>query len=385
MQPHFLPFCRLPAGSARAASRTPCGRKLLPLVVVSACFGWSLSCGNDVPLCAQELKWTQQPSIPDNVGFAGPFAGRHGGALIVAGGANFADKKPWEGGIKVWYDSVFVLPDGETKWLQGQKLPQPLGYGVSLSVKEGMICLGGSDAHRHYASCFYLKWVDGQLKTINLPDLPRPSANLCGAVVHRTIYVAGGIESPTAATAMKTFWALDLDHTQRGWQELAPWPGRERMLAVAGSSDGAFYLFGGASLRVGNDGQPVRTWLRDAYVYHPKRGWKQLADLPRPAVAAPSPCPNIGDSQLLILGGDDGSQLQVSPEEHRGFPREILVYQIQTDRWTSGGSLPFSLVTTTTVNDGSDFLIPGGEVRPGVRSAEVWRGKVVSPSKDTVD
>ena len=34
---------------------------------------------------------------------------KQGGAILVAGGANFPDKKPWEGGKKVWYDTVFVL------------------------------------------------------------------------------------------------------------------------------------------------------------------------------------------------------------------------------------------------------------------------------------
>src|SRR5262245_23532811 len=35
--------------------------------------------------------WTQLPPLPDREGFAGAFAGVTGGALIVAGGANFPD------------------------------------------------------------------------------------------------------------------------------------------------------------------------------------------------------------------------------------------------------------------------------------------------------
>ncbi len=53
--------------------------------------------------------WTKLPSLPDREGFAGSFAGSHNGALIVAGGANFPGKRPWEGGAKTWHDSVFVL------------------------------------------------------------------------------------------------------------------------------------------------------------------------------------------------------------------------------------------------------------------------------------
>ena len=68
-------------------------------------------------------KWAKLPAIPDKEGFAGAFAGVSHGSLIVAGGANFPDKKPWDGGKKIWYDTVFVLerPDGE--WKVAGKLP----------------------------------------------------------------------------------------------------------------------------------------------------------------------------------------------------------------------------------------------------------------------
>ena len=32
--------------------------------------------------------------------------------LIVAGGANFPDKVPWEGGEKICYDKIFLLAAG---------------------------------------------------------------------------------------------------------------------------------------------------------------------------------------------------------------------------------------------------------------------------------
>ena len=64
------------------------------------------------------LEWTQLPSIPDREGFAGPFAGVSGGALLVAGGANFPDKKPWEGGTKVWRTDPPPLPPFPREWRQ---------------------------------------------------------------------------------------------------------------------------------------------------------------------------------------------------------------------------------------------------------------------------
>src|SRR5204862_492855 len=82
-----------------------------------------------------------------------------------------------------------------------------------------------------------------------LPPLPLPCANACGAVVGRTVYIAGGIETPTATEALHTFWALDLDAQKPIWRELDPWPGPARMLGVAGALDDSFYLFSGAALK----------------------------------------------------------------------------------------------------------------------------------------
>src|SRR4051812_2685052 len=110
-----------------------------------------------LPSCslnAQELRWTRLPSLPDREGFAYPFAGISNGALIVAGGANFPGKRPWEGGTKVWYDSAFVLERPDGSWKTGLTLPRPIGYGVSLTTPDGILCLGGSDSSGHYADCF---------------------------------------------------------------------------------------------------------------------------------------------------------------------------------------------------------------------------------------
>jgi N-acetylneuraminic acid mutarotase len=145
-------------------------------------------------------EWKRLPNIPDREGFAGSFAGVSGGVLLVAGGANFPDRKPWEGGKKVWYDTIFVLdrPDGE--WKAAGKLPRRLGYGVAVAYRTGVVCVGGSDADRHYADAFRLEWKDGKVGTTPLPSLPMPIANACGALLGDTLYVAGARRSlmPTA-------------------------------------------------------------------------------------------------------------------------------------------------------------------------------------------
>ena len=319
------------------------------------------------------LTWSQLPSLPDPEGFAGPFAGTDKDVLIVAGGANFPDKMPWQGGTKVWYDRVFVLESPDGVWKDAGKLPRPLGYGVSISTNDGLFCIGGSNAITHYADCFRLQWRDGKLNTTSLSSLPKPCANFCGALMGNTIYVAGGIESPTATSTLKTFWSLDLADSNAKWQECEPWPGCSRMLATAAVQDQTFFLCSGTDLKPGADGKPVREYLRDAYSYRPSCGWKKIAELPRAAVAAPTPAPTWEQSTFFIVSGDDGTLVDFSPhEKHPGFPKSILAYNTGTDSWRTVGEAPVGQVTTNIVHWRDRFVIPSGEIRPGKRSPVVW-------------
>jgi N-acetylneuraminic acid mutarotase len=318
------------------------------------------------------MNWQRLPSLPDAEGFAAPFAGVSGGALLVAGGANIPGEKWREPFVKVWHDRIFVLPEPGGRWQQPARLPHPLGYGVSITYDDAVFCFGGSDRERHYDTALALRWQNGAIKIEPLPRLPRPCANACGAIVGDTVYLAGGLESPTATTALHSFWACDLSAPMPIWRELDPWPGPSRMLAVAGVLGDAFYLFSGTKLSAGAGGQPVREYLRDAYRYTPARGWQRLADLPRAAVAAPSPALVLG-GRLAIPSGDDGLNTTFQPvQEHPGFPRTTLLHDPKADVWSVAESLPFSLATVPTVQWGSRWVIPNGEARPRVRTPEVW-------------
>lgn len=328
------------------------------------------------PLAAEPareiLDWRELPALPDPEGFAGSYAGVSQGALLVAGGANFPDRRPWEGGTKTWYDTVFALDRPDGIWRTAGKLPRPAGYGLTLTIPEGVLLVGGGDARENFRDVRILRWDGGNVSYTDLPALPLPLAMPAGALVGRTVYVAGGLERPDSTTASHRFLSLDLDQPSAGWRELEPWPGPERFLATAGVLDGSLHLFGGARLVPGPDGKPRREWLRDAWRYSPGRGWKRLADLPTPLVATPGPAPALGPSHLLLLGGDDGALVDQPPAHHPGFPRRLWSYHALTDTWAQLGTLPFSLVTTTAVSWQGRIVVPGGEARPGVRSTAIW-------------
>ena len=161
------------------------------------------------------LQWSQLPDLPSKVGVAGPFAGVHNDVLIMAGGANFPEKMPWDGGQKVWYDDIYVLEttgEGQYQWHSGFKLDRPLAYGGSVTTDQGVVCIGGCDADRCYDDVFILKWdtVQQQITKETLPSLPQPCAFTAAARIGDVIYIAGGQATMKDAPVMKNFWALDL-------------------------------------------------------------------------------------------------------------------------------------------------------------------------------
>jgi N-acetylneuraminic acid mutarotase len=307
------------------------------------------------------------PAIPDREGFAGSFAGVSNGALIVAGGANFPEKKPWDGGKKIWHDSVFVLEEPSGKWKRAGTLPRSLAYGVSVTDAMGLICVGGSDAERHYSDAFRLTWQKGQLRTSLLPALPIALANASGALVGQRLIIAGGIAEPQSTSTSRKVFELDLSQARLCWRELPTLPGRGRMLATAASIGETFYLVGGVDLKKGKDGRPERIYLQDGYQYTPKEGWAKLAELPCPLAASPSPAPHDA-AGFTVIGGDDGSRVHHKPDQHPGFSRTVHRYDRKSGKWIKGGDVPECRVTVPCVAWRDLWIIPGGEIRPGIRT-----------------
>ena len=340
------------------------------------------------------LAWSVLAPLPDDRGVAGAFAGVSGGdqddgALVVAGGANFPSRPPWEGGAKTWHAAAYVLPSPGSGWLSATPLPRPLGYGVTASFGGRIWCVGGGDATEHVRSTVALAW-DAVTKTLAveidaLPPLPRAMALGGGVVAGGRLYVAGGQTSPSATTALGTFWSIDLAaaDAERQWHEHPTWPGPERILPVLGTLDGQVYLVSGAELLpAAADGTSggTRRFLTDAYAFDPRHEtWRRIAPCPVPLVAAPGPAIPRGDSCLVFLPGDDGRLFFRQKElagDHPGFAREIHVYDVRTDTWGRAERVPEAVrpvVATSTVSWRGGWVVPSGEVQPGVRSPQIVR------------
>jgi N-acetylneuraminic acid mutarotase len=323
---------------------------------------------------AEELgTWQQLAPLPTALGVAAPFAGVTDGALLVAGGANFPAGFPWEGGRKAWHDTAWLLPNPQGAFREVGKLPRPLAYGVSITARKGLLCIGGCDADHHYANAFELRWDGAKLSESALPPLPIPVAYACGALLGDTGYVACGTEEPGEKRASNRVFALNLKAQPSVWRELPPLPGKPRLLATAAVADESFFILGGVALEQGGAAQTARVYLRDAWRFREGAGWQQLPDLPQPNAAAPSPAPVI-DGKILLIAGDDGSSRNFEPvSQHPGFVPAIFAFDVKNNRWSEAGRVPAARATAPCVVWNGAFVIPSGEVRPGVRSPEVWR------------
>lgn len=320
------------------------------------------------------IHWKPLASIPDPHGFAAPFSGVSGDKLLVAGGANFPDKMPWNGGIKVWHDRIFALSSPNGSWSKIGKLPRPIAYGASLTLPQGLLCIGGNDSSQHFAEVFLIRVVDQKLQFESFPSLPISLSYLAAILHQNQVYVAGGLESPKSTQTSSLVFRLNLDKLNEGWKSLPSLPG-PRFLGTLGIQDSKLHYVGGASYHsIDPETQaPVRNWHREIFQYNEEKDqWLTVATLPRPAVATPQPLPITSSGELVILGGDDGSQLQTPPMQHPGFPKSGLLWKASKPREFPSPHTPFSLVTTTLVPWQNGIVICGGELKPGIRSTDVW-------------
>lgn len=324
---------------------------------------------------ADAVNAVAMPGLPDAHGFAGSFAGLAGGRLLVAGGANFPDGvMPWDGGKKVWHKAVFAFDPASpgSGWKRVGDLPGECGYGVSVSVPEGVLMIGGGNASEHSAEVWLAKWEGEKVTFTRMPALPIALANMCGAKVGDRIHVVGGIAKPDATTCSARHFMLDWSAGTKQWTALPPMPGDGVMLATAGEAGGKLLVAGGCSLHAGPDGKPVRTYLKSCYSFA-DGAWTKLADLPRCAVGAASPA-WTSRGKMVLVGGDDGALVGTDPRKHPGFRKDLLAYDSATAGWETLAELETGIpVTLPGVQSGDEFILVSGEIRPGVRTPAVTK------------
>lgn len=385
--------------------------------------GLQLSLGQDTE---DILTWKEVAQLPDEKGLNGSFSGIHNDVMIIAGGANFPGTPAWEGGVKKWYDSIYVLErSGEAwNWIDQieLKLDRPLAYGASIATKDGLLCIGGDNSEGNYSEVFLLSW-DPKERTLNKTDLeslPFPLSGMGIGRIDDLIYLVGGkkgANQPVSNTFLSFNLNAQLGRPQYSWKEHDGFPGEARIQpVVVGQSNGhqkCLYVFSGLHISPGKE-DPFKM-LSDVYEYDPhKNKWTEKNSVPSndtPGIEggyiAAAPSVAVGGSHILIFGGAGGEQQVLSKRskligqidrikkdsssvknasavidslqrlssnllQATEFTPTVWSYHTITDTWTPKGKMPFdSQVVTNAFYWKNDMVLAGGELKPGVRSNKV--------------
>ena len=324
--------------------------------------------------------WRTYPAFPLVPGVAAAIAGVHRGVLIAAGGANFPDRRPWEGGVKRTYDEIYALTPGATSWRPVGRLLTPRAYAAVVSVPEGVLAIGGENAAGVFEDSLLLSWDGNGVVVQPAPALPVALASPVAAVLGRKVYLAGGYAAGTPRVSTTSFYCLDLDDLAAGWRKLPAWPGPSRALAVIAALNGAIYLASGLQMLAGADGQPKINYLTDAFRYRPDTGWEKLPDLPWSVIAAPSPAPvTVAPDRLFIFGGVDGRQVGKVPRDRR-VPEDILYFDVARHAWLLWKEIwPEPVVSAPCVPVDRDWIFVSGETMAGHRTTAVVGWRPVGP------
>ena len=109
-------------------------------------------------------------------GVSACFAGIVDDYLIMAGGCNFPDVPAADGGKKKFYQGIYAAKISTTAdsldWQLIGKLPEPCAYGVSVSLPNGFLCMGGCNAEGSFNQVFKITIEQGKAVVEAYPTLP---------------------------------------------------------------------------------------------------------------------------------------------------------------------------------------------------------------------
>lgn len=333
-------------------------------------------------------------------GIAGPMTGVHQGMLLLGGGANFPEGMPWENGRKKYYDDLNVYSIDGLKFIEHLKLPYSTAYGANCSTPQGVIYAGGENETGLSDKALMIQWdsVSQKITIRNLANLPQEVTNASITFYRNVVYLMGG---ETSNGTSSNFLCLDISNPNGQWKQLPslPIPVSHAVAVTQSPRDpGNIFLIGGR-IKKGNG---ISVIHETVYKYNiNERGWIKKTSMPYGLCAGTGIALNT--SHILMFGGDTGATFSVVEalmtaiqnerdeikkqalvvrknkiqSEHPGFSREILVYNIAQDSWTTLGSIPFETpVTTTVIESGNEVIIPSGEIKAGIRTPRLLIGRL---------
>ncbi len=321
-------------------------------------------------------------------GVAGAFSSfSERGKVFVAGGCNFPEKGPADGGKKVFYDTIWELQLGipDAKWMISEhKLPEPIAYGASC-----FCWLGGENSQKKLSIVFSPFGGVNDSKT----SLPVAMDN---AAASETTIAGGNVNGVPANKAFSFCKTSEGNSVNFEWKELPDFPGSPRAQPVCGfvktPRGRAFALIGGFSFD-----KEKSTAIVDCagVIYYPKeKKWEHIPALP-PDVSKAGLVGSAAmeyEGGLLIVGGvnaeifknalekPEADYLRHEPEWYK-FNADVIFLSFDKDGnavWEKFGSVPELAragAALTPIGKG-DFIYVCGELKPGFRSTKCVHVKI---------
>ena len=356
---------------------------------------------------AQFISWKKVGEFPakngiPSIGLAGQSAGVHVDYMIVAGGTNFPDKFPWEGGKKKYYDDIFLFrkqSNGMLHFSGAYKLPMNLGYAATVSTEKGLVIAGGENETGILGQAMIIQVVKGQSKLAFLPNLPLRLTNATAVAYKSYVYLIGG---ETATHVSDKVFVLNLDNIKMGWKSLpsVPRPVSHTVSVFVDQQHAkGIYVFGGRSKQPNG----ISNLYSSNYFFDiEQETWVEKKPLPYSLSAGTGL--TTTDGKVFLFGGDKGETFHevetiiaekasetnqgridmldkkriALQSTHPGFSSEIICYYTRLDSWTVTGMLSFSTpVTTHAFLWDNRIFIPGGEIRAGVRTPNIFSAEVL--------
>ncbi|WED29521.1 N-acetylneuraminate epimerase [Vibrio sp. DW001] len=221
------------------------------------------------------------------------------------------------------------------------------------------------------------------------PDLPVGLKSGVSAQTGDKLFVGLG-------SAGKEFYMLDLNNVDKGWQKKASFDGPARSGATASVIDNEIYIFGGSGKIQESDAAPV---LFDTiYRYNVKSdAWAQVNSAsPVGLLGASSYSPD--GKNIVFFGGynkgyfdqylsdvmttdknKEPEKWQKIVDDYMGMKpsgykwnRSVLTFKPETGKWVDLGMSPYlPNCGSALITDGKQATIISGEIKPGLRTAEV--------------
>lgn len=333
-----------------------------------------------------------QTGMDKNIGTAGLLQGvLDGKYIVVGGGANFPYESVLYGGVKKSYSDIYMLEDrdGSLEVIEHINWENELGYGASVTTKDGIYYLGGSTNPEADDDILFISLKNGKLNIEKVGDLPFTFQNGIALEKDSKLYIAGGQKGNGNSAGL-----YEYDLASKEIKELSPIPQETvRMQLVGQILNGSLYVFSGA----GN------TAYTDGYKYDfSEDSWTKVSDVSlngKSLTVAGGNSVKLNEKEMLVMGGvnkeifDDAvknlsslqgkaladfrdSYFRMDPYEFR-FNNNILIYNADSDTWSSIGELPFDPnAGAALIFMGNKIYSINGEIKAGVRTDKMFVGNI---------